>query len=87
MAKVVRIRWMKRPRRLTPQLLAELIGIHSQCVFDQQGKCALTIFTEPLAWEINKALGIADEVDKGFKRYDPLCAAKPVKEEHFEREE
>jgi hypothetical protein len=25
--------------RMTPELLAELIAVHSQCVYDQQGRC------------------------------------------------
>ena len=83
MGKVVPIR---KPRRITPELLAELISIHSQCVLDQKGRCALTVFTEPLAWEINKAMGVADEVDNAFRRLSEMCAAKPVGESHFERE-
>src|ERR1700675_4410531 len=73
-------------KRMTPELLAELISIHSQCVLDQKGKCALTVFTVPLAWEINKSMGVADEVDAAFRRLPGMCAAKPVSESHFERE-
>ncbi len=73
--------------RLTPVLLSEPISIHSQCVLDQVGKCTLTIFVQPLAWELNKALGIADEMDAAFKRHDPMTAAKPVGEEHFDNRE
>ena len=72
--------------RLTPVLLSELISIHSQCVLDQVGKCTLTIFVQPLVWELHKALGIADETDAAFKRHDPMTAAKPVKEEHFDHD-
>ena len=75
----------KRPR-MTPELLAELFSVHGQCVFDQQGKCALTVFVKPLAWEINKAMGVANEEDRGFKRHDPMCAAKPLSVERFDRE-
>jgi hypothetical protein len=73
-------------KRMTPELLAELISIHSQCVLDQKGRCGLTVFTEPLAWEINKCMGVADEVDAAFRRLPGMCAAKPVGETHFERE-
>jgi hypothetical protein len=76
----------ERRVRMTPDLLRELIAIHSQCVFDQQGKCALTVFVKPLAWEINKAMGVANEEDRGFKRHDPVCAAKPLSVERFDRE-
>lgn len=72
--------------RMTPELLAELFSVHGQCVFDQQGKCALTVFVKPLAWEINKAMGVANEEDRGFKRHDPMCAAKPLSVERFDRE-
>jgi len=72
--------------RLTPTLLSELISIHSQCVLDQTGRCTLTIFVQPLVWELHKALGIADETDAAFKRHDPMTAAKPVKEEHFDHD-
>jgi hypothetical protein len=72
--------------RLTPTLLSELISIHSQCVLDQVGRCSLTIFVQPLVWELHKALGIADETDAAFKRHDETTAAKPVKEEHFDHE-
>jgi hypothetical protein len=50
------------------------------------GKCTLTIFVQPLAWELNKVLGVANEEDNAFRRVDEMCAAKPVREEHFDRE-
>jgi hypothetical protein len=74
----------KEGRRMTPELLAELISIHSQCVLDQKGKCTLTVFAKPLAWEINRAMGLANEEDKGFRRADEMCAAKPLSEERFD---
>jgi len=75
---------VRKPRRMNPQLLAELIAIHSQCPLQQQGKCALTIFTAPLVWEVHKAMNIADETDKAFRRVDPLCAARPLEPKRFE---
>jgi hypothetical protein len=72
--------------RMTPELLVELFSVHGQCVFDQQGKCVLTVFVKPLAWEINKAMGVANEVDAAFRRLPGMCAAKPVSESHFGRE-
>jgi hypothetical protein len=77
----------KEGRRMTPELLAELIRIHSQCVLDQKGKCTLTVFAKPLAWEINRAMGLANEEDRGFKRHDPICAARPLTKERFDRED
>ena len=75
---------VRKPRRMNPQLLAELIAIHSQCPLQQQGKCALTVFTAPLVWELHKAMNIADDTDKAFRRVDPLCAARPLEPERFE---
>jgi hypothetical protein len=71
-------------RRMNAHLLAELIAIHSQCPHQQKGKCALTVFTAPLAWEINKAMGCANEEDSGFRRVDEMCAARPLQPERFE---
>jgi len=73
--------------RVTSELLAELISVHSVCVYDQQGKCPLTIFTKPLSWELNQAMGLGTETDKGFRRVDETCAAKPLGECHFDEEE
>lgn len=69
---------------MNPQLLAELIAIHSQCPLQQKGKCGLTIFTAPLVWELHKAMNIADETDKAFRRVDPMCAARPLEPQRFE---
>ncbi len=77
----------REPRRITPELLAELIAVYSRCVLDQKGKCPLAIFTKPLAWELNQALGIASDEDSGFRRHDEMCAARPLTEERFERED
>jgi hypothetical protein len=76
----------RKPRRLTPTLLMELIAVHSQCVHDQEGRCPLVIFIKPLAWEINQALGLGNEEDNAFRRIDPMCAAKPLRPGHEELE-
>jgi len=73
-----------KPGRMTPELLAELIAVHSQCVHEQRGRCALTVFVKPLCWEINQAMGVGDDEDKGFRRVDPMCAAKPLGRDRFE---
>lgn len=74
-------------KKLTPELMSQLIAQHSQCLNDQFGKCYLTVFAAPLCWELNKLLGLDDEVGEGFKRHDEMTAAKPVKEEHFDNRE
>jgi len=74
-----------KPSRMTPELLAELIAVHSQCVLDQQGRCPLTVFSRQLCWEINQAMGVANDEDRGFRRVDEMCAAKPLGAERFER--
>jgi hypothetical protein len=75
-----KLRPRKQPERITPQALMELIGNHSHCVLDQQGKCPLTMFTPAMAWELNQYfLGSeASEEDKGFYRCDQVAAAKPL---------
>jgi hypothetical protein len=73
--------------RVTSNLLAELLAIHAQCVLDQQGKCTLTVFMQPLAWELNRALGLANDEDKGFRRVDEMCAAQPLGAERFDLSE
>ena len=68
-----------KPRRLTPELLNDLLRIHASCVHDQEGKCGLLLSVSSLCWEINQACGLADDTDKGFKRRDPMCAARPLR--------
>ena len=86
MARIIPFRKVpvRKPRRMNPQLLAEVIAIHSQCPLQQKGKCGLTIFTAPLVWELHKAMNIADETDKAFRRVDPMCAARPLEPQRFE---
>jgi hypothetical protein len=74
----------KKPERITPQALMELIGNHSHCVLDQKGKCPLTMFAPAMAWELNVFFGCASEEDKGFRRYDPMSAAKPLSDHSAE---
>jgi hypothetical protein len=74
--KVVKFR---KPRRLTPELLEDLLRIHASCAHDQEGKCGLLISVSSLTWEINQACGLADDTDKGFKRHDTMCAARPLR--------
>jgi hypothetical protein len=70
---------VREPRRLTPELLNDLLRIHASCVHDQEGKCGLLLSVSSLCWELNQATGLANEEDKGFKRYDPMCAARPLR--------
>jgi hypothetical protein len=76
-----------RRTRMTPELVSELLSIHASCVHDQEGRCPLLVSTGSLCWEINNSLGVGNEEDKAFKRHDPMCAARPLNEEHFERED
>jgi hypothetical protein len=76
----------KRPR-MTPQLLAELIADHSSCVLDQEGKRPLLVSVQSLCWEISLALGLGNEEDRGFKRHDPMCAARPLGQGRFREDE
>jgi hypothetical protein len=75
----------RKPRRLTPEIVGELLRIHSSCVHDQAGKCGLLTSLSSLTWELNQAANIANEEDKGFKRRDPMCAARPISDHDIER--
>ena len=81
MGNIVKSRKVKvrEPRRLTPELLGDLLRIHATCVHDQEHKCALTVFLQPLCWEINLALGLGNDEDRAFRRVNPLCAARPLR--------
>ena len=76
----------RKPRRMTPQLLSELIAVHSSCVHDQEGRCPLLVSAASLCWEINQAMGVANDEDRAFKRHDPMCAARPLGRDRFEEE-
>jgi hypothetical protein len=69
----------RKPRRLTPELLEDLLRIHASCVHDAEGKCGLLMSVSSLCWEINLSCGIGNDEDKGFKRHDPMCAARPLR--------
>ena len=77
MAKVIPFR---KPRRLTPELLEELLRVHMSCVHDQEGTCPLLISVKSLTWEINQLCRIGNEEDNAFRRTgaDGLCAARPL---------
>jgi hypothetical protein len=75
----------RKPRRLTPEIVGELLRIHSSCVHDQEGKCSLQISVSSLTWELNKAANIGDETDNDFKRHNEMCAARPLSDHDIER--
>jgi hypothetical protein len=76
----------KRPR-MTPRLLGELIAVHSSCVLDQEGKCPLLMSVSSLCWEVNLALGLGNEEDKGFRRVDEMSAARPLGAGRFKEDQ
>ncbi len=65
-------------RRMTPELLEELLRIHMSCVHDQEGRCPLLISVRSLCWEINQVMGCANEEDRGFRRHSEMLAARPL---------
>lgn len=77
MAKIIPFR---KPRRLTPEIVGELLRVHSSCVHDQEHKCPLLVSVRSLTWELNQAANIGDEEDNAFRRTgaDGLCAARPL---------
>jgi hypothetical protein len=72
----------RKPERITPEALGELIRRSAVCVHDQEGRCPLVLFTQVMAWELNVYFGVGDETDKGFRRYGD--SAKPLGSEHEE---
>lgn len=84
MGKLIRFR---KPRRLTPEIVGELLRVHSSCVHDQAGNCPLLVSVSSLTWELNQAANIGDETDNAFRRTgaDGLCAAKPISDHDIER--
>ena len=82
---VAKIMPFRKPRRLTPEIVGELLRIHSSCVHDQEGTCGLLISVSSLTWELNQAANIANEEDKGFKRHNEMCAARPISDHDIER--
>ena len=86
MGKVAKFRKFKvrEPRRLTPELVAELIRIHSSCVHSLEHRCPLLISVKSLTWELNSVANIGNDEDRGFRRTDPMCAARPLEFEERE---
>ena len=82
MADVLKFRKVKvrerKPRRLTPEVLTELLMVHSSCVMDQQGRCPLMLSVRSLTWEINQFCNLSSEEDRGFKRHGEMLAARPL---------
>lgn len=78
----------RRPERITPEALVELIGRHSFCVLDQHrpSRCPLVMFTPAMAWELNVFFGVANEEDRAFRRCDDMPAAKPLSDHSVEEE-
>lgn len=77
MAKAIPFR---KPLRLTPELVAELLSVHASCVHAQQNRCPLLVNVKSLTWELNQAANVGNEEDRGFRRTgaDGLCAARPL---------
>jgi hypothetical protein len=68
----------REPRRLTPEVLVELIAVHSSCVMDQKGRCPILLSVRSLCREVNQFCNIASEEDRGFKRHSEMLAARPL---------
>ena len=76
----------RKPERITPEALLELIQRNAVCVHDQKRRCPLMLFTQAMAWELNCYFGIGDEVDKAFRRCGDIPAARPLGPGHSEEE-
>lgn len=73
-----------KPERITPTVLYELICRHACCVHDQEGRCPLLLFIQPMCWELNMYFGVGNEEDRGFRRCSEISAARPLSKEHEE---
>lgn len=84
---VAKIIPFRKARRLTPEIVGELLRIHSSCVHDQAGKCPLLVSVSSLTWELNQAANIGDETDNAFRRTgaNGLSAARPLSDHDIER--
>jgi hypothetical protein len=82
---VAKIIPFRKPRRLTPEIVGELLRIHSSCVNDQIGRCPLLVSVSSFCWELNQAANIGNEEDNAFRRTDPICAARPISDHDIER--
>ena len=82
---VAKIMPFRKPRRLTPEVVGELLRIHSSCAHDQAGKCPLLVSVSSLTWELNQAANIGDETDNSFTRHDEMCAARPLSDHDIDR--
>jgi hypothetical protein len=77
----------KKPERITPEALGELIRRSAVCVHDQEGRCPLVLFTQVMAWELNVYFGVGDEEDRAFRRCGDTDAAKALEPGHEKEEE
>ena len=75
----VHLKRERKPVRMTPELLNDLLRIHASCVHDQEGRCGLLMSVSSLCWEINLSCGLANDEDRGFKRHSEMCAARPLR--------
>jgi hypothetical protein len=87
--KFVDIEQWKREHRMKPELLGELLSVHASCVHAQENKCPLLVSLKSFCWELNQAMDMASEEDRGFRRTnaDGLLAARPLNPRTFSREE
>ena len=76
----------RKPRRLTREIVGELLCVHSSCVHDQAGKCPLLVSVSSLTWELNQTANIGNEEDNASRRVDSMCAAGPLSDHDIERE-
>jgi len=72
-------------RRMTPQLLAELIAIHSSCVHDQEGRCPLLVSVNSLCWDDQLGARCRQRGGRRVQVGIPRCALRDrLVEERFD---
>ena len=60
---------------------------HLDSFFVCPQRCPLLVSTASLCWEINQAMGVTNEDDRGFRRSDEMCAARPLGVGRFREDE
>jgi hypothetical protein len=55
---------VREPRRLEPELVAELLSVHASCVHAQENRCPLLVSVKSLTWELNCVANIGNEEDR-----------------------
>ena len=65
----------RKPRRLTPEVLTELLMVHSCCADGSAGQCPMLLSVKSLCWEINRVQGTSRPRRTRVSSATARCAA------------